>query len=163
MRKREEYVSELQQSVAQHNGMLRPEDVVEFAKSPATALHTCFTWDDTQAAHNWRLVQARQIIRVSVIVSPGDPKEKVRAFVSLKENRYNDEGYRSLISVMSDGDLRQVLLTEAMMEMQSFMDKYENLKELASVFAEMQKVVKRPRKSKTTQQPKYRRAVAAAG
>lgn len=33
-----------------HGGTIRPEDVVEFAKDPSTALHECFEWNDRKAA-----------------------------------------------------------------------------------------------------------------
>jgi len=57
-------------------GLLRPEDVVEFARSPETALHEEFTWDDSEAAHQYRLWQARQVIRVNVTVI-GNTESKV--------------------------------------------------------------------------------------
>ena len=119
-------------------------------------MHAAFTWDDTEAAHAWRLQQARQIIRVAVIQITMEPQTKCRAFVSLKDDRYNDRGYRAMVEVLADGDLRQALLAEATVDMQAFMARYENLKELAGVFAEMQKVVRkkaapRPRKYKAAQ------------
>jgi hypothetical protein len=160
--KKEEYLKELNEIASQNDGMLRPEDVVAFAKNPTTALHGCFTWDDTEAAQSWRLQQARQVIRVAVTVLPGGNPLKYRAFVSLKEDRYNDQGYRTMVDVMGDERLREIMLIEAMAEMQVFMAKYENLKELASVFAEMQKVVKTPRKAKASRTTKYRRPQAAA-
>ena len=44
-----------------HGGKLRPKDVVEFARNPATALHECFEWDDKKAAVQGRLwEQARE-------------------------------------------------------------------------------------------------------
>jgi hypothetical protein len=155
MPKESKYLSELHEIMAQNGGMLRPEDVVSFAKNPTTALHSAFTWEDDEAAHNWRLWQARQvIIRVSAVYPDTEPETKYRAFVSLKADRYNDRGYRAMVDVLADGNLREVMLAEAMMDMQAFMQKYDTLKELAGVFAEMQKVVKRrgrPRKRREVQ------------
>jgi hypothetical protein len=152
--KRDQYLAELREISSQNGGMLRPPDVIEFAKNPKTALHGCFTWDDTEAAHAWRLQQARQVIRVAVTVLPGEDPLKYRAFVSLKDDRYNDQGYRAMVDVMSDGHLRTTVLAEAMMEMQTFMSKYEGLKELAGVFEAMANVVKKPPRKKVA---KYRR------
>ena len=150
MAKKEDYLGELREIAAQNDGMLRPEDVVDFAKNPTTALHGCFTWDDTEAARAWRLQQARQVVRVMVAVLPGGDPLKYRAYVSLKEDRYNNLGYRAMVDVMSDGRLREIMLVEAMAEMQVFMAKYENLNELAAIFAAMAAVVKpaRVRKAK---------------
>jgi len=158
MPKKSKYLDELNQIMAQSEGMLRPEDVVAFAQNPTTALHSVFTWDDSEAAKAWRLQQARQVIRVSIEMLPMDPPAKYRAFVSLKEDRYNDRGYRAMVEVLADGDLRQVMLAEAAMEMQTFMQKYETLKELSGVFVEMQKVVKKSASRKR----KYKEAQAQA-
>jgi hypothetical protein len=68
-----------------HDGRLRAEAVVEFARNPKTELHRHFDWDDTSAATAWRLEQARQIIRVRVtLLDTGDGEEMmVRAYVSM--------------------------------------------------------------------------------
>jgi hypothetical protein len=163
MGKQKEYLEELNQIAAQNEGMLRPADVVSFASNPSTVLHGCFTWDNTEAAEAWRLQQARQLIRVTVIVLPGDHPLKSRAYVSLKEDRYNDQGYRAMVDVMSDGRLKEILLAEALIEAQTFMAKYESLKELSLVFAEIRKVIKKPiRKPRSTRTTKYRRPQAVA-
>ena len=127
-------------AIEKKNGILRPEDVVRFAENPKTALHDKFTWDNTEAAHQWRLMQARNLIRVTVNIEPNTGKEE-RIFVSLVPDRQNDGGgYRNLISVMSDKDMREQLLSDALAEMEVFRDKYKSLKELAAVFEEMRKV-----------------------
>jgi hypothetical protein len=165
MKKREQYLAELQQIAAANNGLLRPEDVVDFAKDPRTALHGCFTWDDAAAAHQHRLQQARALIRVTVTVLPHDGETKFRAFVSLKPDRYTlpGGGYRVFVDTMTDGDLQKQLLLDAMEEMQTFMTKYETLKELADVFDAMNRIVN-PRRTKTkTRTRKYQPTAQAAG
>lgn len=44
-----------------NEGRLRPSDVVHAAKSPASALHPHFEWNDKVAAGKYRLDQAREI------------------------------------------------------------------------------------------------------
>jgi len=160
MPKTEDYLSEIRVIAAENGGMVKPEAVVEFAKTPTTALHSVFTWDDTLAAHAYRLQQARQILRVVVEVLPGDDPLKFRAMVSLKEDRYNGMGYRITADVLTDARLREIMLNEARADMQVFMAKYEDLKELSSVFEAMQKVVKTKPKStrKTGGASKYKRS-----
>jgi hypothetical protein len=160
MAKKPKYLEELQQIMVEHQGHLRPEDVVAFAANPETALHGAFTWDDSEAAHQWRLQQARQLIRVAVVVLPGTERTKYRAFVSLKEDRYDNGGYRVLAEVLGDKTLREVLLAEAKLEMQTFMAKYEKLTELAGVFLEMEKILKKRRAS--TRKDKRAPAVMSA-
>ena len=41
---------------------LHAEDVVAAARDPLSPLHSKFQWDDSKAAHRYRLWQARQII-----------------------------------------------------------------------------------------------------
>jgi hypothetical protein len=44
-------------------GQLAPEAVVEAARDPASPLHGYFLWDDEAAGHEFRMEQARQLIR----------------------------------------------------------------------------------------------------
>ena len=160
MPKTEDYLNEIRIIAAGNGGMVKPEDVVEFAKAPTTALHSVFTWDDTKAAEAYRLQQARQILRIVVEVLPGDDPLKYRATVSLKEDRYNGMGYRIMADVLTDARLREIMLIEARADMAIFMEKYESLKELAAVFEAMGKVVKVKGKTKTSRKAetaKYKR------
>lgn len=134
MKKKERIKLELNK-IAQRDGMLNPHNVVRFAENPKTALHSCFTWDDTKAAENWRLHQARMLIRVVVNVIPFDGEEnEYRAFVSLKEDRYGHIGYRPMVSVLNSADLREQMLAEVIEEMEVFKEKYKQFKELVEIF-----------------------------
>lgn len=76
--------SVLREILVEH-GELTPSLVVELASDEDHPLHNKFQWDDTAAAHKWRLAQAGQLIRsVKVTVDRGEaaPPLKVRAFVS---------------------------------------------------------------------------------
>jgi hypothetical protein len=56
--------------IRQHGaGVLSPADVVEDARNPNSPLHDLFIWDDTAAAHSYRILQAQTIIRTVVRVS----------------------------------------------------------------------------------------------
>ena len=120
--------------IAARDGTLKPEAVVAFAQDPNTALHSQFEWDDTKAGHQFRLEQARKVIRVRVRVLP-QSNEPVRCYVSLPSDRREGQGYRTLVSVMSDEDRRQELLNMALAEAQQFKRKYEHLSELGDVFS----------------------------
>lgn len=117
-----------------NDGLLRAEDVLEFAKDPETALHKRFDWDDSTAANKFRLMQARAIIRVNLIV-PESTGMSVRAYVSLMgDRRLPGGGYRSLSDIMGNQELRRQLLAQAMREARLWREKYKNLQELAGVF-----------------------------
>lgn len=49
------------------DGLVQPEAVIEAAEDESSPLHPYFEWDDSEAAHQYRLVQARKlIVRVGV-------------------------------------------------------------------------------------------------
>jgi hypothetical protein len=123
---------ELEILCKQNNGFLRPQEVVEFARNPDTALHTQFEWDDGAAAEKYRLAQARAIIRVAVIVNP-DNQESVRAYVSLTDERDENGGYRALAEVLSDEILKDKMLSDALKDLQTFQRKYNRLKDIAEI------------------------------
>lgn len=141
---------------AHDEGLLRPEDVVAFARNPKTELHKLFTWDDSEAAHQYRLEQARHIIRVVVRVLPNGPQVPTRVYVSLNAERVKPGGgYRTLVSVLSDEESRANLLAEALRDLEFFQRKYAILDELADVFAAMNAV--RRRISKAQKKPRGRK------
>lgn len=132
---------ELEQIRKAHRGILRAEDVVEFARNPETSLHEKFQWDDTEAAKQYRLWQARQVISVYVTVL-SDDSPPVKAYVSLVDDRSQPGGgYRAVADVMKDPERRTLLLQQALGELKRFQAKYRAIKELAGVFSEIDKVV----------------------
>lgn len=54
-------------TIQQTRGGVTPADVVEVARSPDSAMHRCFEWNDSKAATKYRHDQARNLVR-SVIV-----------------------------------------------------------------------------------------------
>jgi hypothetical protein len=131
--------AELTRIQQQHNGILFPQDVVREAKAINNPLHNYFLWDNNKAAHAYRLEQARALIRVCVQYVAGTD-EKTQVWVSLREDRKSEGGYRTLVSVMSEPRLRQQLLQEAMEELLRFEQKYKNLKILANIFKESRRI-----------------------
>ena len=121
------------------DGKLRTQDVVEFAKDENTALHGQFEWDDTQAGYNYRLWQARQLIRAAVTVLPSTG-ETIEAYVSLTPNRHDNGGYTAMVDILNDAELYQQMLQDALREMELFEAKYRRLSELAPIFKAAKKV-----------------------
>ena len=132
-------VAELEELLVEGGGALNPEAVVKRAKRVRSALHPYFEWDDGEAAHQFRLEQARKLLRVWVTILPQKPTTPVRVVVSLRDDR-GTRGYRTLVDVMGDKALRAKLLVEAKGEMNRFRRKYCLLEELAGVFQAMDKV-----------------------
>lgn len=133
-------IQELNRIASENGGILRPEDVVNEAENKNSPLHDCFDWNDKSAAHAHRLEQARRLIRVIVNVIPSSDRQE-RVWVNLKNERNDEEGgYRTMVSVLSESDLRSQLLEQAMDDMEYFTEKYQHLQELSEVFSSMKKV-----------------------
>lgn len=117
------------------DGVIQPHDVVKAASNPKSVLHDMFTWDDSKAAAEYRLYQARQILRTYVVTEQPGTKSTVRAFVSLKQDRQkHGGGYRHIADVLSDDELYQQLLADSLDELRTFQQRYARLKELRPVF-----------------------------
>lgn len=111
---------------------LTPNAVLREASKARSPLHGWFEWDDTEAAKQYRLAQARELVRsVDVTVVTAGEQSTVRAFVHMGER------YEPAVTVLSVVDKREALLARALAELQSFRRKYEVLEELAAVFAAM--------------------------
>lgn len=61
-------------------GNFTPTDVLDIAKSPKSPLHKYFEWDDSKAAHAYRLTQARHLVLSIGLESGGN---QMRAFDSM--------------------------------------------------------------------------------
>lgn len=127
-----ELQTELETVRKKNGGILRPAQVVSFARDPKTALHDRFEWDDTQAAIEFRLEQARQIIRFTVRVVGSNP-EPIHAYVSLRSDRSGGDSYRSIEDVMRMPALRDQLLAQALREAESWRTRYERFSELSPI------------------------------
>ena len=133
-------IAELERIAAENGGILKAEAVVDAARADDSVLHSRFTWDDSEAAAQYRLWQARQLIRCSVVMEPRS-QTSVRAFVSLTPDRESDGGgYRATVAVMARKEYREQLLVDALAELEVIEAKYKTLTELAEVFAAARRV-----------------------
>lgn len=141
MKFRDKLKLELEEIRAAHDGILHTEDIVEYARNPESALHGCFTWDDTKAAAEYRKWQARQVVQTVYVKVEDDGRSKeAPTYVSLTEDRQGRGGYRLMVDVLSDDELRGKLLKQALAEFDTWKQKYKQIKDLAAVFAERDKL-----------------------
>lgn len=142
MKVNEEAKAELEQIRKGNGGFLKAEDVLNYAQNPNTELYKCFEWNDTEAANEYRLIQARVLIRVAVVIEPRT-QQKIKAYVQLKSEAAQKLGYRAMIEVLDDEILKQELLSDALKDLQKFQEKYDDLREvveLSPVFSAIQEV-----------------------
>ena len=120
--------------------VLKPSAVVEAAKAKDHPLHEKFEWDNSKAGEQWRLHQARQLIRSVVIETHDSSPQIVRAFVSLQRDRI-ESGYRDINKVMEDKDLKLELIQEAKRDFERMKIKYKILTELSGVWDQVDRIL----------------------
>lgn len=117
-------------------GLVSAREAVEWArKNPRSALHAALNWDDKDAAQEWRVEQVRRLIQVHIIAVDGG-----RQFVSLSIDRARGGGYRDIDQVKGSERLRDILLQDALDELERVRSHYQSLQELSRVWAEAAKV-----------------------
>ena len=132
-------------NLADDDGLIKPDRVVEAARPKDSPIHDQFEWNNSAAAEKYRLIQASELIRVSVeIIDCGEDRDPVmvRAFTSLTTERGESGGYRATVQVLSNKQMREQMLEDAITELQAFEKRYAILKELAEVFAASRKLRK---------------------
>ena len=149
--------NELEVIRKKHQGILRAIDVVEAAASEDSPLHDRFEWDDLKAGNEYRIWQARQLIRYVVVTVPKFRKPII-AYVSLKGDRAEDGGgYRAIVDVLSDKVQREILLREALQDLAVWQAKYEELTELVPIFRNIERYRAREAKKAETVKPVTKR------
>lgn len=107
-----------------------PEDIVEAAEDEGKELHKCFEWDDTKAAHKYRIHQAVQLTSNLIFrkeVSENDPPP---APVRIFNKTDNTGGYKIPERTFKVQEEYEALLQRALAELHAFKIKYAALKEL---------------------------------
>lgn len=137
----------------QCKGELTPRDVLDDAKNPNSPLHSFFEWSDSEAAEQYRLSQARGLIRavVAIYTQPDQPAQRIRAYVHIAEK--GAPHYRETSHAMSQTKTRQLVLQRAWAEFMQWRKRYQDLKEFAAVFEAADDVAKKlPRPGKRAAQ-----------
>jgi hypothetical protein len=116
------------------NGNLTPNDVVEFAKDPSSVMHSWFTWEDTEAARRYRLIEAGSLIRSIEVVYVEAPKMERRAFeIQYKKKTGDAESrtvYKTAEEAASDPDNHARLIAEAVRTLMAWRKRFAALQEL---------------------------------
>jgi len=131
-----------------HEGRLEPESVVDAARDPASVLHGMFTWDDTDAARRYRLLQAATLIRrVKITILRHDPEtrqvkiEHARALESPASERdrkgepSKGGSYIRTAKIARDPQMRASMVDTVLAELNAIRKRYARLSELETVWA----------------------------
>jgi len=132
----------LQALADESNGRLTPDAVVEDASDPDSPLHLYFEWNDTNAARQWRLEQARALIR-SVQVVFRNSKETLTtvAYVRDPQAGAKEQGYVSITAVKREEDLAREVVAEEFMRAASALRRARAIARALGLDAEIGKLV----------------------
>lgn len=131
----------------EEEGRLNAQTLVDESRPEDAPLHPAFTWDDSEAAEEWRRHEARNIINC-ITVTIEKPAENrlievapenvvTRAFFNI------DRGsacYESVTRILSDEEKREMLYKTALSELTAFRKKYAELREFDTVFEQIEKL-----------------------
>lgn len=121
---------------ASKDRMLHPAAVVGWAKrNRASALYRQFEWNNSKAANEYRIWQARRLIAINVVMDSGAPQ-----IVSLSFDRTKGGGYRNVADVLSDRKLSEIMLQDALAELQRVQARFHRVRELTSVWTQIKRV-----------------------
>ena len=109
--------------LSQADGSVNPQDVVDAAKDPNSAMHRYFTWDNKEAARKLRLVEAGYIIRsmrmkiayVRIEKESQEPKlveANVKMFHSHKTETNGNYVYKQVANVLQDSAATESVMTD---------------------------------------------------
>lgn len=103
------------QALEDREGRLTAESLVTAARRETHPWHDNFEWDDNKAAHAYRLVTARDIIRTWSPPRITNETVERRAVMYVRDPRreYHEQGYVNIARVRTDEELkREVLVAE---------------------------------------------------
>lgn len=120
--------------IRQDQGKITAKAVVEAATDEDAPLHPAFEWDDSKAAQEHREHQARQMISsLHVTIVGAEDVGPTRAYVNVRRET-EDRAYTDICTVMSDEDLRQEMVRNALVEVRLWQKRHAQLRELAGIF-----------------------------
>lgn len=108
------------------NKKLTASAVVEAAEPEDAPLHPAFEWDDEQAAHEYRLIRARQLIRSVRIIREDQTPQRI--YVHIPEQDEDEGTYEPISLVVKHPDRYALALIELRKRVASAQEAVEELR-----------------------------------
>jgi len=122
-------------ALARSDGSYAPEDLIEWArKHPKSLLHASFEWSEKVAATEYRLEQARKLLRQYSVVVKGTVQEYGLISVISRRADSPKGSYLTQKTIAADKVLRKEVLEQCRVQLRGIKEKYGWLKELNSVW-----------------------------
>jgi hypothetical protein len=103
MKLTKEAIAEIK-AIEDRQGRLTPEQIVDAAQNTSSALHGCFCWDDSEAAHKYRIEQARELLkRVKIAIEYHETTIRVVGYVRDPDGKRSESQYRATMRITKRG------------------------------------------------------------
>jgi hypothetical protein len=89
--------SEFLSDMVRINGYVKASLLVEAARDEENPFHSAFEWDEGTAAHEFRLHQARRIIRVVLVRVEDSPKQQALIHVTVANKNEGEYHPRNVV------------------------------------------------------------------
>jgi hypothetical protein len=121
-------------------GHLSPAAVVDAARDRAHVLHPHFEWRDRIAAEQYRLDQARTLIRVIRVIDDQDEDQTPGiAFLSVKAN--GGHNYYTKSAVAASVQLQALVLQQAERDLQAWEKRYGEIQDICRSVRELRETI----------------------
>ena len=115
----------------ERDGRLTPERVIEVARPRTSPLHEFFEWDDSEAAKQWRLEQARRMIRGVEVVIMVDKRElSTVRYVRDPLAPKDEQGYVSVPQLQNEPTTARAMIQTECARAESALRRAESLAEV---------------------------------
>jgi hypothetical protein len=135
---------ELEKIQKMNRGILTPTMVVEEARKKNSPLHSYFEWDKDLAHEKFLLHQARLLINsIEVVVSFNGEEKEIRRYLNVNQDSCDNETttrvYAVTEKVLSNEELRNQILSQAISEQEYWVERYKTYLELSPIFEAIEK------------------------
>lgn len=139
---RAEIVGAVFEALEEEFGSVTAENLLEASKPEDSPTHKLFEWNDTKAANNYRLCQARILINnLRIEIVKDDKSLKVPAYVNVVKKEDGTARYQNAPRAFEAVETREIVLERAKNELQMFTIKYATFIEFAKVIDAINEVI----------------------
>ena len=117
----------------------QPKDILQAARKPKHPLHSAFDWDDAEAAQQYRLGQARGMIRsLRITVVHGQREETTVTAVHVPRT-----GYRPIAEVAANPLMMNEVLKTVRSALRSWRERYARIQGATELLDALEEVLKK--------------------
>lgn len=107
------------QDLFDKHGHIKPSMLLDEAQNEDSSIHNLFEWDDTKAAHEYRLDQSRKMLRKVKIIYDGEPERLIHIPKVIVKDESKEGEYKPVTAIVKVQDDFARALSEAVGKLSS--------------------------------------------